>query len=266
MTVSNAKEFVSAVPRRAQLARLVVERGFLRVTDASLELGVSEVTVRADLRELERAGTVIRVHGGAMPVAADRESSLESTLDRDAAAKTAIGRAAARHVSSGQGVYVDAGSTSMALARALVERHDLHDLVVVTPGLTIALALEAAMPRFTVIVTGGTLRPLQHSLVNPFAAPMLDSLNLDIAFVGCNGVDATAGVTNVNLPEAEIKTRVISRARSSILLADSTKLGRVDLAVIAPVDAFATVVTAGDLSGLDLAGLGTLEVADKVVP
>ena len=245
MTVSNAKEFVSAGPRRRELARLVETRGFLRVADASLQLGVSEVTIRGDLRALEESGVLVRVHGGAMPVFADRESSLETSLDKDAAAKAAIGTAAARLVSSGQSIYVDAGSTAMALAVALVDRHDLHDVVIVTPGLTIALALEPALGRFTVIVTGGTLRPLQHSLVNPFAAPMLDALNLDVAFIGCNGVDAVAGVTNVNLPEAEIKTRVIGRSRRSIVLADASKLGRTELAVIAPAAAFDTLLTAG---------------------
>jgi DeoR family transcriptional regulator of aga operon len=244
--VSNAKEFVSAEPRRQRLARLVAERGFVRVADASLELGVSEVTVRGDLTALERAGSVVRVHGGAMPVIVGAESSLESSLDRDAAAKRAIGRAAARLVSPGQAVFVDAGSTAMALAHALAERQDLHDLTVVTSGLTIALALEPALPRFTVIVTGGTLRPLQHSLVNPFAVPMLDALHFDIAFIGCNGVHAADGVTNVNLPEAEIKTRVLGRADRRLVIADGTKLGRIDLAVIGRLREFDALITAGD--------------------
>lgn len=231
--------------RRQHLARLVADRGFLRVADASLELAVSDVTIRGDLSALERLGAVRRVHGGAMPAGAAAESSLESSLDRDAAAKSAIGAAAARLVSSGDSVYVDAGSTAMALALALVERRELRDVVVVTPGLTIALALEAALPRFTVIVTGGTLRPLQHSLVNPFAVPMLDSLMLDTAFIGCNGVHPVHGITNVNLPEAEIKTRVLGRSRRHVLLADATKLGRTDLALIGTTTDFDTLVTAG---------------------
>jgi len=233
--------------RRQHLATLVDDRGFVRVTDAAEELGVSDVTIRGDLSVLEQRGAVIRVHGGAMPASAFREQSLEAALDRDAAAKAAIGRAAAAMVRSGDSIYVDAGSTAMALAQALVARRDLHDVVVVTSGLTIALALEAALPRFTVIVTGGTLRALQHSLVNPFAGPMLDALRLDTAFIGCNGIHVTAGVTNLNLPDAEIKTRVMGVSKRSILIADATKLGRTDLAVIAPLTSFATLVTAGDV-------------------
>jgi len=253
--VSNTKEFVSAEPRRRLLARLVAERGFVRVADASLELGVSEVTVRGDLTALEAAGSVVRVHGGAMPVATGAEASLESSLDRDAAAKRSIGAAAARLVASGDAVYVDAGSTSMALAHALVERHDLRDVTVVTSGLTIALALEAAGPRFTIVVTGGTLRPLQHSLVSPFAVPMLDALRLDTAFIGCNGVHAQHGVTNVNLPEAEIKTRVLGRAQRGVILADGSKVGATEVAVIAEVGAFDTLVTSGDAPADALAAL-----------
>jgi DeoR family transcriptional regulator of aga operon len=133
----------------------------------------------------------------------------------------------------------------MALAREIVERRDLHDLVVVTSGLTIALALEPAVPRITVLVTGGTLRPLQHSLVNPFAAPMIASLRLDAAFIGCNGIHPVDGVTNLNLPDAEIKRLAMGASRRSILLADASKLGRTDLAVIAGLSSFERLVTAG---------------------
>jgi DeoR family transcriptional regulator, aga operon transcriptional repressor len=253
--------------RRSELARLVTHRGFLRVADASDELGVSVVTIRGDLAALERRGAVVRVHGGAMPPAAFRESTLEASLDRDAAAKRAIGRAAAAMVGSGESLYLDAGSTALAMAESLVKRGDLHDVVVVTSGLTIALALEPAVPRFTVIVTGGTLRPLQHSLVNPFAAPMLEALRLDAAFIGCNGIHPEAGVTNRNLPDAEIKTRVMQQASRSILIADASKLGRADLALIAALDRFDTLVTAGvvdagSLESLDGTGV-TVVIADE---
>lgn len=248
--------------RRSQLARLVATRGFVRVTDASSHFAVSDVTIRADLRVLEQRGQVTRVHGGAMPTSAivDAEQSLEATRDKDATAKRAIGAAAAQLVSSGESVYVDAGSTALALANALIDRRELHDVIVVTCSLTTALALEEAMPRFTVIVTGGTLRPLQHSLVNPFAVPMIDALNLDWAFIGCNGVDARAGVTNVNLPEAEIKTRVMKRARRRVVIADASKVGVVDLAVIAPIDGFETLVTTGgELDAIRAAGIEVIE-------
>ena len=233
--------------RREQLLRAITEQGFVRVTDAATELGVSGVTVRSDLAALEAAGAVIRVHGGAMPrVHGASESSFESSLEQESAAKRAIGRRAAGLVNSGQSILLDVGTTALAVAHALVDRRDLEELTVVTNGLTIALALEAAMPRFTVVVTGGTLRPLQHSLVNPFASTLLDSLHLDLAFIGCNGVDPERGVTNVNLPEAEVKRQMVAAADRAIVVADASKLGRTRLGRIGPLDDFDTLVTAKD--------------------
>lgn len=101
--------------------------------------------------------------------AEQRESPVEATAERAAEVKRAIGRRAAALVTSGSSILLDVGSTTLAVARALVARAELSELTVVTNGLSIALALEAAIPRFTVVVTGGTLRPLQHSLVNPLA-------------------------------------------------------------------------------------------------
>jgi len=233
--------------RREQLLRAITEQGFVRVTDAAAELGVSGVTVRSDLATLEAAGAIIRVHGGAMPRAQGTgESSFESSLEQEAAAKRAIGRRAAGLVSSGQSILLDVGTTALAVAHALVDRRDLEELTVVTNGLTIALALEAAMPRFTVVVTGGTLRPLQHSLVNPFASTLLDSLHLDLAIIGCNGVDPERGVTNVNLPEAEVKRQMVVAADRAIVVADASKIGRTRLGRIGGLDEFDTLVTAAD--------------------
>jgi hypothetical protein len=111
----------------------------------------------------------------------------EEVASTGAEEKQAIGRRAAALVSSGDTVIMDVGTTTTAVSRALMARQELTDVVVVTNGLNIALEFEAAMPRFSVIVTGGTVRPLQHSLVSPFAGLVLEQLNADILFLGCNG-------------------------------------------------------------------------------
>lgn len=251
--------------RRASLARLLASRGFVRVADASLELGVSEVTIRQDLTALEHDGRAVRVHGGAMPAdALRRESPVEATRDQRAEAKRAIGRAAAALVSAGDCIYLDAGSTALAIATALLDRRELQGVVVVTSALTIALALEPGIPRFEIVVTGGTLRPLQHSLVNPFAAPMLAALRFDLAFIGCNGIHPVSGVTNVNLPEAEVKTLAMRSAKRSVLVADGSKLLHVDPAVIGAVGEFAQLITAGERpdGAVDALRRAGLDVAD----
>ncbi|WBU36738.1 DeoR/GlpR family DNA-binding transcription regulator [Homoserinibacter sp. YIM 151385] len=235
--------------RRERLARLVAELGFLRVADAALELAVSAVTVRADLAALEGEGRVRRVHGGAMPLSpGERESSVERSAERDAALKRAIGRRAAGLVESGSSILLDVGSTPLAVAHALVDRAqrgELSEVTVVTNGLSTALALEPAIPRLTVVVTGGTLRPLQHSLVSPVALTVLEGLHVDLAIIGGNGVDARGRVTNVNLPEAEVKRAMLASAGAGVLVADASKFGATHLGRIGELADFATLVTAG---------------------
>ncbi len=237
---------MDAVPqRRERVASLVAGRGFARVVDLARELRVSEVTVRTDLAALETEGRITRVHGGAMPrsVVAERESSLEQSRTKLARAKAAIAERAAARVRSGQSIVLDVGSTTLAVAQALVARTDLDELVVVTNGLAVALALEPGIPRFTVVVTGGTLRPLQHSLVDPLASPMLEGLRVDLAIVGATGVHADHGITNVNLPEADVKRRIVASASESILVADGSKLGQAHLGLVAPLGAIGELIT-----------------------
>ncbi|MFT2815371.1 DeoR/GlpR family DNA-binding transcription regulator [Leifsonia sp. A12D58] len=255
------RETVPAAVRREQIRRLIDERGFVRVSELRETFGVSGVTARADLDALVAAGHISRVHGGAMPTHAltrgrtDREPSFEEALASSVIPKQQIGALAASLVLSGQSIILDVGSTALAIARALVARTDLSDVVIITNGLSIALELEQAIPRFTVIVTGGSLRPLQHSLVEPLASTILSSVHADLAFIGCNGVDATAGVTNINLPEAGVKTLMLRAAARAIVVADASKLGQAHLGTIGSLGAFDTLVTDATATNDQLAPL-----------
>ena len=124
-----------------------------------------------------------------------------------------------------------------------MERDELEGVTVITNGLTIALELERAIPRFDVVVTGGTLRPLQHSLVEPLAAVLLERLHADLAFIGCTGVDPSGGITNVNLPEADLKRVMVGSAERAVVVADGSKLGRTHLGRIAALDEVAELIT-----------------------
>ncbi len=114
------------------------------------------------------------------------------------------------------------------------------------------------------MVTGGTLRPLQHSLVAPYASAVLGRIRADLAVIGCTGVEAAAGVTNVNLPEAELKRAMLESAGSAVVVADSTKLGRAHVGVVGRLDEFERVITGaeappGALAALRAAGAVLLE-------
>jgi DeoR/GlpR family transcriptional regulator of sugar metabolism len=231
--------------RRDRIATLVQSRGFIGVTELSHLLGVSSVTVRTDLDALMGRGILHRIRGGAMSIdpRALAERSFEETQMEAAAAKAAIAAEAVGLVASGMSVLLDVGTTAACVARELLRRDDLHDVTIITNGLAIALSLEPALPRLQVIVTGGTLRPLQHSLVAPLGGLLLGQIRADLALIGCNGVDAAAGITNVNLPEADVKRAMIAAASEVAVIADGSKIGRSRLGKIASVGEVDTIIT-----------------------
>ncbi len=232
---------LQATLRHQAIAEILQREGNVHVTEMAERLGVSAVTVRADLDYLESQQALRRTRGGAVPVRPRRyEMPLELTSQTNADAKKRIGRTGAEMVRSGDTVIIDVGSTTTELAKALAR--DLTDVVVVTNALNIALALENH-PGVTVVVTGGTLRPLQHSLVAPFASLLLREVNADIAFIGCNGVDPEKGFTNTNLDEAEVKHAMIAAARRVIFLCDHSKLLNVATARVAPLNQADILVT-----------------------
>lgn len=207
--------------------------------------GISEVTVRSDLDALDGSGNVQRVHGGAVvrtPVPR-QERSFEESSGSSPEEKASIGHAAAALVSSGETIILDVGTTTAAVARALVARSDLHDIVVFTSGISVALALERAIPRFTVVVTGGTLRPLQHSLVDPMAKHILERVNVSTVFLGCNGVHPEEGITNMNLPETAVKQHMLDAAQRCVVVAEGSKIGNISVVKIADVDTVDVLVT-----------------------
>lgn len=235
------------VPARLRRERMLAEirdLEFVRVGELRDRFGVSEVTVRADLDALAAKGQVHRVRGGAIPrLVPHQELPFEDSISTFAAEKVAIGQAAAALIQDGETVLIDVGTTAAAAARSIAARTELNDVVVFTNGLKTALELEPASPRVTIVVLGGTLRPLQHSLVNPLATLILDQVSVKTMLLGCNGVDPVGGVTNINLPEAEVKKRMLSASGRRIVLADGSKLGRVEVAKLCDIAHVDMVIT-----------------------
>lgn len=228
--------------RRSDILRRLAEAGRVEVYALAREYNVSEVTIRQDLAALEEQGLLRRTHGGAMPVETGFELPFSRTMAANAGEKARIAKAAAGMVREGETIILDVGTTTTAIAQALLGQ---RNITVVTNALNIAIMLEEA-PGLTVVVTGGTLRPVQHSLVNPLGLEILLRLRADRLFLGANGVSAAAGVTNANFPEAEIKRAMMAAARQKIVVADSSKIGRVAAAVIAPLAEFDLLITTGE--------------------
>lgn len=226
--------------RRKRILEIMNEQGRCRVANLAKQLAVSEVTIRMDLDLLEKQGLLSRTHGGAIlnPKTgyerAYREE--ESSFPQE---KKRIGERASELVSDGDTIILDVGTTVMEVARQIVR---YKEITVVTNALNVAMWLEN-YPEIQVIVTGGTLRPTQHSLVNPYAQFVLERIYADVAFIGANGIDAHYGVTNVNIPEAEMKIGFLKASRRRILVADSSKIGNVARAKVGKLEDFDLLIT-----------------------
>jgi DeoR family transcriptional regulator of aga operon len=246
-----------AVERRSQIMTLLQREGRCLVSDLARELSVSEVTIRQDLDLLESQGVLGRTHGGAVLKGKfGLEQPFQMVETAFQAEKQRIAKAAVALLSPGDTLILDVGTTVTEVARQLREQ---KDLTVFTNSLNIATILEDNQA-ITTIVTGGLLRAKQHSLVNPYAELILAKINVDMALIGISGITADQGVTNVNIAEAEIKTLFMKVARRRVVLADSSKIGKVALAKVADLDQIDLLITdwaadANEVKALREAGL-----------
>lgn len=206
-------------------------RGSLHVDDLVGSLGISPATVRRDLDTLAQQRLLTRTRGGATASNIAYELPARYGRDRRAAAKRAIAQVAADLITDGDVVGLCGGTTSTALANALASRESLNRpsvapvLTVVTNAINIASQL-AVRPNIKIMVTGGVLNPRSYELVGPFSHHALEQVTIDLAFVGVNGIDPDVGPTIDDESEAAVNTAFASRAKTTYVVADSSKIGR----------------------------------------
>jgi DeoR/GlpR family transcriptional regulator of sugar metabolism len=228
-----------AVRRRQRIGSIVEARRAVRLEELSVELGVSQATVRRDLDELAATGRLRRVHGGA--VAVDErldEPHFDTKAATAVAEKLRIAERAVGLLAQDDTVYLDSGSTVLAAARLL---HGWSRLTVVTNSLPAAAELVGRGPRL--IVIGGELRATSRALVGPLTRLLLDDLHVDRALMGTFALSLDDGLTTTDPAEAYTKQLVMRRAREVILLADSTKLGTHSFVAAGRLDDVDTLVT-----------------------
>ncbi|HEY2258956.1 MAG TPA: DeoR/GlpR family DNA-binding transcription regulator [Solirubrobacteraceae bacterium] len=229
--------------RRALILDRLRTHGRVLAADLTADLAVSSDTVRRDLRELDEAGLLRRVHGGALPRHGDA-SPFATRQRRAPEAKASIARRAAELVCDGQIVVLDGGTTTLQLARAL--RPDLRANVITTSP-PIAMAL-ADYPGLEVTVVGGTLRPNALVTVGAAAIEALRVVRADIVFLGVCGLHPEIGVTTEDLEERHVKAAMIDGAAEVVALADHDKLGTAMPALVAPPRTVTHLVTDADAS------------------
>jgi DeoR family transcriptional regulator of aga operon len=235
-----------AVPDRLDVTlRLVRNAGRASLADLAARLGVSEMTVRRDLDALQARGLVERVRGGAVAVAEPESAAgFAARAGWQAGLKDRIGRAAAALVEPGATVLLDAGTTTVSVARALADRAAAGEgpFTVAAVSLPVAGAL-AGRPGVRLLVAGGEVRPGEGSLAGPLTATVLRQLTVDLFVMSIGAADARAGWSEFTLEDAAVKQVGLERARSTLVVADASKLGVRAFASVAPLDAVGRLVT-----------------------
>jgi DeoR/GlpR family transcriptional regulator of sugar metabolism len=214
--------------------------GRVSVSELSTTAGVSEMTIRRDLEALEQSGALSRVHGGAVPAQSQSyEPPFAARATRNIDAKQRIGKAAAALLHDGETAILDAGTTTLEIARALRGRRNLRLL---------ALSLHIAdmlvdEPGLTVMVAGGIARAGERSLIGSLAERAFEDLSFDTLFLTVGGVDLHHGLSEYNLDDAAVKRAAFASSRRRVAVADASKLGKAAFARIAAIEELDVLVT-----------------------
>ena len=225
--------------RLSAILERLADGGSVAVADLADDLDASPATIRRDLVILEQQRLLARTHGGATAHAVSYELPLRYKGVRYAEEKRRIAREAAAQVSEGMAVGLTGGTTATEVARALA---DQQKLTIVTNALNIASEL-AVRPGIKLITTGGVARSQSYELSGPIAEASLTGLNLNVAFIGVDGIDPQAGCTTHHEVEAHTNAVMIKCARRVVVVADSSKIGKVAFARICEVSAVSELIT-----------------------
>lgn len=214
-----------------------------RVLAANLarEFGVSEDTIRRDLREMAAAGLCERVYGGALPLAPDAGSlSVRASLAPER--KAALARASVGFLRPGMTIFLDAGSANLAIARALPP--DLCATIATNTPLIAAVLMEK--PEVEVILIGGPLNRVVGAAVGARAQRDAEVLRPDLSILGTCGADAEAGLTAFQFEDAEFKRLIAARSRSVLAAVTTDKLGTAAPHAVIGIDRLSTLVLEAD--------------------
>jgi DeoR/GlpR family transcriptional regulator of sugar metabolism len=227
--------------RKAHLLDRLQRDGRVIAKDVSRALGLSEDTIRRDLRELASEGLLQRVHGGALP-ASPAMADFARRQDVAVEGKAAVGKAAARMVRSGQVVFLDGGTTAVQLARHLPRE---LEATIVTHSPSIAVEL-VEHPRIMVELIGGRL--FKHSIVTVGAAAIeaIGRVRADLYFMGVTGVHPEVGLTTGDAEEAAVKRALSRQAAETVVLASREKLGAASPYLVVPLAEVDVLVVEAD--------------------
>jgi DeoR/GlpR family transcriptional regulator of sugar metabolism len=230
--------------RRRLIEQHLRRHGSVAVSALEAEFGISPMTARRDLDELERRGIARRTHGGAvLPGLSSHEDSFLQRLEIEVEAKERIAEAVLELIEPGEAVFVDSSTTAYFAARRIV-RENVRCTLLTNAVPIMDLLCEVDAPQVELVGAGGTLRKLTRSFVGPVAVRAIEAHFADHVIFSVRGVTPDGFLTDPDPLEAEVKRTMIDRARQAVLLADGSKFDRAALAQIAEVDRVGVIVAA----------------------
>jgi DeoR/GlpR family transcriptional regulator of sugar metabolism len=255
---------VLAETRRRAIAEALRAEGAIAVADVQARFGVSPMTARRDLDELERRGVLRRTHGGAvLPTTSAHEDSFARRLKVEAAAKERLAAEAVALLSPRESVFLDSSTTCYFVARRLIDAG--LPVTVLTNSLPVMeLVFGDGGSDIELIGVGGTLRRLTRSFVGPYAVRTVEGHFADRLFLSVKGLTEQGTMTDADALEAEVKRTMIAHAGESTLLVDRSKLGVRGLSVVAPVGDVSAVLASG-ISETDAAPLRAAGVQMRLI-
>jgi DeoR/GlpR family transcriptional regulator of sugar metabolism len=245
---------LSSKERRREILQLLDQKGRITVRELRMRFGVSAVTARSDLDALSASGSLVRSHGGGirhLTQGPDHPLRVRESIRHEE--KTRIAQAAVALLKPFESVLLCTGSTSAEVANQL-RRSPLENITVITYALNIAACLADAN-NVSLVMVGGILRQVSSAFVGPHAEQVMRSLHADHCFLATVGLDSDIGLTTLDIMEAQLNHLMIGSAREVTVLADSSKLGRRSLAVIADLSKVQRIITDSGASPEELGRL-----------
>jgi DeoR family transcriptional regulator of aga operon len=231
------------VQRHKSILELLEKEGYVRVQDLSKMFGVSEVTIRKDLKQLEERKLLLKNHGSASPVGSlihDRHIDEKEKVQVEE--KRRIAAAASALVEPNDKIIIASGTTMFAFARAI---NLTAPLTVITPSVKVSLLLSYK-PNIEIIQLGGALRKSSASVIGPYAESLLDEMVCSKFFLSADGIDMDIGITTSNMAEAHLNQHMMRIAHEVIVLADSSKFGRRGFGKICNINQVHRIITDHD--------------------
>lgn len=227
--------------RRTKILEMVREDGHVKVQELSHIFGVSDVTIRQDLEELEQQGFVQREYGGAFlkDVGSFAKTGRMVWGQENLEKKKCIAACAASIIDDDDVVILDSGSTTTEIAKLLMQR---RRLTVITNGLNIALIL-GENPGINLIVTGGEFKAPTLSLTGEMAAKTIEHIHAGKLFLATAGISQDMHLTYPSLSDLVVKKTMIANSDKVYLVADSTKIGKSAFATLGPVSMADCLIT-----------------------